>query len=70
MRFFTNAAAITIVDNASAVPFPSVINVTGMGGTVSNVTVTLNNLNHGWPDDIDIILINQNVSICFFMNCY
>src|SRR6185295_9988115 len=38
---FTNPAAITIPDIGAGSPYPSVINVSGMGGTVSNVTVTL-----------------------------
>ena len=46
---FTNAAAITIPSVGAATPYPSTINVTGMGGTISNVTVTLN-CHHAWAD--------------------
>jgi subtilisin-like proprotein convertase family protein len=56
---FTNPAAITINDATtigSANPYPSTINVTGLTGTITNVTVTLNNINHTFPDDLDILL--------------
>lgn len=56
---FTNPAPITIND-AVAVGvsnvYPSTINVAGLTGTITNVTVTINNLNHTFPDDYDILL--------------
>ena len=48
---------ITIPSVGAAAPYPSVINVGGMGGTISNVTVTLNSLGHGWGDDVDVLLV-------------
>ncbi len=57
---FTNTAAITIPGVGNASPYPSVINVTGMGGTVSNVTVTLRGLTHTWPADVDVLLVGPN----------
>ncbi len=58
----TNAGSITMSNVASspAVPYPSTINVTGLGGTVSNVTVTLRNLTHAWTRDIDVLLVAPN----------
>src|SRR5439155_193483 len=56
-KAFTNAAAITIPDSGAGTPYPSVINVTGMGGTISNATVTLRNLSHTWTRDIDVLLV-------------
>jgi len=53
----TNPAAITIPDAGNATPYPSAINVSGLGGTVSNVTVTLRNLTHTWPADVDVLLV-------------
>ncbi len=53
-----NSSAITINDNTSATPYPSVINVSGVGGQVSRVTVTLTNLSHTWPNDIDVLLVS------------
>jgi subtilisin-like proprotein convertase family protein len=56
---FTNASAITINDAAAASIYPSNIVVSGYGvnSRVTNVTVTLNNLNHTFPDDVDVLLV-------------
>jgi subtilisin-like proprotein convertase family protein len=54
---FTNGTTITIPDSGAAAPYPSIINVSGIVGTVSNVTLTLRNITHTWPDDIDIVLV-------------
>ncbi len=54
---FTNNAAITIPSSGSATPYPSVISVAGMSGVISNVTVTLRNLSHPYPSDIDVLLV-------------
>lgn len=40
-----------------ASPYPSTINVAGVVGMVSKVTVTLKNMNHTFPDDIDVLLV-------------
>jgi subtilisin-like proprotein convertase family protein len=56
-QVFNNAAAITIPSVGKATPYPAVINVSGMGGTISNVTVTLQNLSHTYPADIDVLLV-------------
>jgi hypothetical protein len=60
---FSNGATITIPAGApgddgpgNANPYPSSINVSGLLGTVGKATVTLTNLTHTWPDDIDILL--------------
>src|SRR5947208_12074991 len=54
---FANVALITIPDVGSASPYPSTINVSGMTGVVSKVTVTLNQLTHTYPDDLDMLLV-------------
>ncbi|MBV9960200.1 MAG: hypothetical protein JO360_17370, partial [Acidobacteria bacterium] len=41
----------------TANPYPSSINVSGLVGTTSSVTVTLNNLQHFWASDLDILLV-------------
>jgi subtilisin-like proprotein convertase family protein len=38
-------------------PYPSPISVAGLAGSVTNVTVTLSNVSHSVPDDLDILLL-------------
>lgn len=54
---FQNPALITIPDIGAATPYPSVITVSGITGTVGNVSVTLSNLSHTYPGDLDILLV-------------
>ena len=53
---FNNTSAITIVDNAPASIYPSPITVSGMSGTITSLTVRINNLSHDWVSDVSIIL--------------
>jgi subtilisin-like proprotein convertase family protein len=57
---FPNANPITINDGVTSSPaslYPSNIAVSGMTGTITNMTVTLNNINHTFVPDIDILLV-------------
>jgi subtilisin-like proprotein convertase family protein len=54
---FANIAPITIQDNAPATPYPSTITASGLGGTITTVTVTLATLSHTFSEDIDILLV-------------
>jgi uncharacterized repeat protein (TIGR01451 family)/uncharacterized delta-60 repeat protein len=54
---FESTNRITIFDGTPAVPYPSTINVSGLSGVVGRVEVTLSNLSHTFPDDIDILLV-------------
>jgi len=38
-------------------PYPSVITVSNLPGAISDVSVTLSNLSHTFPDDLDILLV-------------
>jgi subtilisin-like proprotein convertase family protein len=61
---FTNTATITIADEADASPYPSAIEVSGLGGTITDVNVTLTGVSHSYPDDINVLLAGpggQNV---------
>jgi uncharacterized repeat protein (TIGR01451 family) len=61
---FTNPVSITIPDNGSGAPYPSVITVAGVTDPVVTTTVTLTNITHTFPDDIDVLLVGpggQNV---------
>lgn len=54
----TNATPITITDNpGTTVPYPSQITIAGATGTITNVTVTFNNLSITRPRDLDILLV-------------
>lgn len=55
---FTNNNLITINDDASATPYPATINVSGLSGTITDVNVTLTNINHAFPDDIGVLLVS------------
>ena len=55
--FFTNSTAITIRDNTNSLPYPSLITVNGVVGTVTNITISLGALTHTRPADIDMLLV-------------
>jgi uncharacterized repeat protein (TIGR01451 family) len=55
---FSNTAPIEIRDDAPAQPYPSVITVTGLVGVVSKTVVTITNLYHTRPSDIDMLLVS------------
>lgn len=57
---FTNTTPILINDNTTANPYPSTINVSGMGNTLTNLSVSLYNLTHTFPGDIAAILVGPN----------
>ena len=57
---FTNTTVINILDNQAASPYPSSINVSGVSGTISNVTVTIRSLNHTWGRDVNILLVSPD----------
>lgn len=54
---FANSSNLIIVDGAAAAPYPSTINVSGVSGAITDISVTLSNLTHGFPDDIDLLLV-------------
>lgn len=55
---FTNNNLTTINALGNASPYPSTITASGMPGTITNVTVSLNTLTHTFPRDIDMILVS------------
>jgi subtilisin-like proprotein convertase family protein len=61
---FSNPTAIIIpatgtgaATGAPSNPYPSAVNVSGIAGTVSKVTVDLFNFNHTFPSDVDVLLV-------------
>jgi subtilisin-like proprotein convertase family protein len=57
---YTNPTPITINDAAPANPFPSTINVAGATASITTMTVTLINMSHTFPSDVDIVLRSPN----------
>jgi hypothetical protein len=54
---FCNPTIHFIPNVGPATPYPSDITVSGLGGTVADVNVTLNSFDHTWPDDVDMLLV-------------
>lgn len=54
IRIPAGAPAATV---GPAAPYPSTINVSGLTGLVSKVTVTLSAMSHTFPDDVDVLLV-------------
>ncbi len=55
---FANTNLIIIPDTGTAAPYPSTITIAGVAGLLSKVTVILSNINHTWPDDLDVLLVS------------
>ncbi len=53
---FLNSDLVLLPDAAPALPYPSLINVSGLAGVVSKVTVSLVELSHTFPADLDVML--------------
>ncbi|HXU77872.1 MAG TPA: DUF11 domain-containing protein, partial [Methylomirabilota bacterium] len=56
VRTFANTNSIDIRDNTNALPYPSSIAVSGVTGVVGKVTVTLSNMSHTFPQDVDVLV--------------
>ncbi|MGH2670948.1 MAG: hypothetical protein ACRDH5_17855, partial [bacterium] len=57
---FSNTATINVPSTSTsgpASPYPSSIGVSDLSGTVTDVNVTLDDLTHTFPPDIDILLV-------------
>ena len=53
---FANTTPILIPDSGPGTPYPSTINIFGVTGIVSDVTVTVSNLSHAFPNDVEMLL--------------
>ena len=56
----SNSANISIPSSGKASPYPSTISLAGLTGVVTRATVTLVNLSHSFPDDVDALLVAPN----------
>src|SRR5437867_4410554 len=54
---FTNASPIVTPGLGPATPFPSSIDLSGLPGSISKLTVSLMSVSHPYPDDFDILLV-------------
>ena len=65
---YTNSTPINITDCPSPCPvtgqaaslYPSPITVAGEAGVVQRVSVTLNGFSHGFPSDVDMLLVSPS----------
>ena len=57
---FSNPAVITFPDSGPAVPYPSAITVSGLGGTIATVTATVTGLSHTFPGDVELLLVSPS----------
>jgi subtilisin-like proprotein convertase family protein len=55
---YEQTTQIQVRDNDSAVPYPSVINVTGLVGNIAEVKATLHGVSHAKPDDLNVMLVS------------
>jgi large repetitive protein len=57
-RTFSSPNAIIIPDNDIASPYPSTIKVKGFKkAKITDVNLRLRGINHGWSDDVDVLLV-------------
>ncbi|MCA2541123.1 MAG: proprotein convertase P-domain-containing protein, partial [Microcystis sp. M54BS1] len=68
MQTYTQVSTINISDNTAANPYPSSLTLSGVNGTITGVTVTLYNINHTYPDDIDILLVGPQGQTVILMS--
>lgn len=55
---FGSGAVLTIPDNGKASAYPAPMPVAGLSGVITKVGVTISNLTHSYPDDVDILLVS------------
>lgn len=65
---FCNATSITMQTDTTVSPYPSSIGVSGLAGTISKVTVKLNNITHTFPDDVDVLLVGPTGANAIIMS--
>lgn len=57
---FANTNTIALPVSGKGTPYGSPITVTGVNGQISRVTVTLAQLYHGYPADLDVLLVSPD----------
>lgn len=70
----TSAAAVTIPAGAPtttsgpAAPYPATLNVSGVTGTITTLSIRLNGLTHTFPADLDMLLVGPGGQHAMFMS--
>ena len=64
---FYSTNSIIINNDTTASPYPSVINVSGVGGVLVKATTTLTNITHASPADIEVLLVSPGAQDTFIM---
>ena len=64
---FTNSATITINSGSTATPYPSDLVVSGMGGTITAVSVRVSGFTHVSPRDVNMLLVSPTGAAFAFM---
>ncbi|KXS89755.1 hypothetical protein OA58_20150, partial [Microcystis aeruginosa NIES-88] len=68
LPIFSNPNPITIPSSGTSTPYPSTINVSGLSGNINSLKVTLTNLSHTYPDDIDVLLVGPTGTKALLMS--
>jgi hypothetical protein len=67
---FSNPEPIVVPGFGPASPYPSTILVSGLSGRIVSVTVALYGLEHGFPDDMDVLLVGpQGQTVVLMSDC-
>jgi subtilisin-like proprotein convertase family protein len=61
---FSNPSFLGINDAFKANPYPSTITVSGVRGNITNIALTLHDITHPKPSDIDIMLEGPRSRLC------
>jgi subtilisin-like proprotein convertase family protein len=65
---FGNSASISIPDRNAAFPYPSPILVSGLPDRIAKIIVTITNLIHTSPEDLDILLVGPGGQTALLMS--
>lgn len=65
---FASLGSISIPTRNAATPYPASLTVTGLSGVILKATVTLSNLTHTYPDDLDVLLVGPGGQTVLLMS--
>src|SRR5206468_251233 len=65
---FANTGGAALNDRGPASPYPMTNIVSGLAGLITKVTVTVANISHTFPDDIDMLLVGPTGAKAMLMS--